>query len=183
MNIYRSGRLKQIVYTSLLTYSLKTVGHTVNVEICQTDLFNPEVIALIAQLDAYQDVLYPVESNHAVSIESMRLVRTFAYIAKLEGKAVGCAILFLPNTLFPEIKRVFVSPEHRGYGIATILITSIINRSNVLDISEIFLETGTYQPDAIQLYRRLGFEVTSAFGDYQHDASSIYMMKSLGEVS
>ncbi|WP_261373515.1 N-acetyltransferase [Yersinia massiliensis] len=63
------------------------------------------------------------------------------------------------------------------------LITTIINKSKVLDISEIYLETGIYQPYTVQLYRRLGFEVTSAFGDYQHDASSIYMMKSLGEVS
>lgn len=183
MNIYRSGSLKQIVYTSLLTYSLKTVGHTVNVEICQTDLFNPEVIALIAQLDAYQDVLYPVESNHAVSIESMRLVRTFAYIAKLEGKVVGCAILFLPNTPLPEIKRVFVSPDQRGYGIATMLITTIINKSKVFDISKIYLETVAYKSSAVKLYRHLGFEVTSTFGDYQHDALSIYMVKSLGEVS
>ncbi|QKJ13669.1 GNAT family N-acetyltransferase [Yersinia massiliensis] len=113
----------------------------------------------------------------------MRLVRTFAYIAKLEGKVVGCAILFLPNTPFPEIKRVFVSPDQRGYGIATMLITTIINKSKVFDISKIYLETVAYQSSAVQLYRHLGFEVTSTFGDYQHDALSIYMVKSLGEVS
>ena len=94
-----------------------------NVEICQTDLFNTELIALISQLDAYQKALYPAESNHAEPIESMRLIKTFAYIAKLEGKVVGCATLFLPDNSPPEIKRVFVIPECRGLGIAYLLLT------------------------------------------------------------
>ncbi|CNI20470.1 hypothetical protein [Yersinia bercovieri] len=53
-----------------------------NVEICQTDLFNPELIALISQLDAYQKALYPVDSNHTEPIESMRLIKQLLIMVK-----------------------------------------------------------------------------------------------------
>ena len=32
----------------------------------------PEVIALIAELDAYQDTLYPPESRHALDLASLK---------------------------------------------------------------------------------------------------------------
>lgn len=150
-----------------------------NIEICQTDLFIPELIALITQLDAYQEALYPVESNHAESIESLALVTTFAYIAKLEDTIVGCAILTLPETPYPEIKRVFVNPDYRGHGIASLLMTAILEKAISLKLSNIYLETGSYQPEAVKLYQRLGFELISQFGHYQYDPLSIYMMKSL----
>lgn len=150
-----------------------------NIEICQTDLFIPELIALITQLDAYQEALYPVESNHAESIESLALVTNFAYIAKLEDTIVGCAILTLPETPYPEIKRVFVNPDYRGHGIASLLMTAILEKAISLKLSNIYLETGIYQPEAVKLYQRLGFELISQFGHYQYDPLSIYMMKSL----
>lgn len=150
-----------------------------NIEICQTDLFIPELIALITQLDAYQEALYPVESNHAESIESLALVTTFAYIAKLEDTIAGCAILTLPETPYPEIKRVFVNPDYRGHGIASLLMTAILEKAISLKLSNIYLETGIYQPEAVKLYQRLGFELISQFGHYQYDPLSIYMMKSL----
>ncbi|WP_145566758.1 GNAT family N-acetyltransferase [Yersinia aleksiciae] len=150
-----------------------------NVEICQTDLFNAELIALISQLDAYQEALYPAEGNHAEPIESMRLIKNFAYVAKLEGQAVGCAILFLPDNSYPEIKRVFIVPEYRGFGVASLLVTTIINKSNTLSLNKIYLETGIYQPSAAKLYQRLGFELTSEFGGYQYDPLSVYMVRFL----
>jgi hypothetical protein len=71
VNIYPSGELIQIVYISLLRYRVKAGGYTVNIEICQTDLFNRDLITLITQLDAYQESRYPADSNHAESIERM----------------------------------------------------------------------------------------------------------------
>ena len=45
----------------------------------------PEVIALIAELDAYQDTLYPPESRHTLDLASLKQANVlFAF-------AAGCA--------------------------------------------------------------------------------------------
>ncbi|MFW5389172.1 GNAT family N-acetyltransferase [Yersinia sp. 2542 StPb PI] len=150
-----------------------------NIEICQTDLFNPDLIALIAQLDAYQEALYPAESNHTESIASMAQKKTFVYIATRQGRALGCAILFQPESTYPEIKRVFVIPDCRGHGIASMLVTALLEKSISLNLKYVYLETGIHQPEAVKLYQRLGFEFTSEFGCYQYDPLSFYMVKTV----
>ncbi|AJJ61324.1 GNAT family N-acetyltransferase [Yersinia aldovae] len=150
-----------------------------NIEICQTDLFNPALMTLIAQLDAYQLPRYPAESNYADPVEVMLQVKTLVYIANVNNQAVGCAALVLPEGRYPEVKRIFFIPEYRGLGIAKLLITTVIDQSNELNLNDIYLETGVYQPEAIKLYQCFGFKFTSVFGHYQYDPLSLYMVKSL----
>lgn len=76
------------------------------------------------QLDAYQSALYPYEINHAESLASLAQIETFVYVAKYGEGIVGCAILAPPKTPSPEIKRVFVSPDYRGHGIARRLMAA-----------------------------------------------------------
>lgn len=58
-------------------------------------------------------------------------------------------------------------------------MTALLHQANALSLKKIYLETGVYQPEAIKLYQRLGFELTSQFGRYEYDPLSVYMMKSL----
>ncbi|ELI8097088.1 GNAT family N-acetyltransferase [Yersinia enterocolitica] len=150
-----------------------------NIEICQADLFIPGLLTLMNQLDAYQSALYPYENNHAESLDSLAQIETFVYVVKYEEGIVGCAILARPKTPYSEIKRVFVSPDYRGQGVAQRLITALLHQANALILKKIHLETGVYQPEAIKLYQRLGFELTSQFGRYEYDPLSVYMMQSL----
>ncbi|HDL7646608.1 TPA: GNAT family N-acetyltransferase [Yersinia enterocolitica] len=131
------------------------------------------------QLDAYQSALYPYENNHTESLDSLAQIQTFVYVAKYEEGIVRCAILALPKTASPEMKRIFVSPDYRGQGVARRLMTALLHQANALSLKKIHLETGVYQPEAIKLYQRLGFELTSQFGRYKYDPLSVYMMKSL----
>lgn len=149
------------------------------IKICKIDLFNHEIITLIAQLDAYQRALSSTESNQAESVEQMRQVKTFVCIARIGKGVVGYATIFLPEGMYPEIKRVFVIPEYRGKGITLLLIKVVIEKANDLNLKGIYLETEVYQFDAMALYQRLGFGLTSAFSHYQPDPLSGYMVKSL----
>ncbi|MGH1527876.1 GNAT family N-acetyltransferase [Yersinia proxima] len=88
-------------------------------------------------------------------------------------------MLALPKTPYPEIKRVFVSPDYRGQGVARRRVAASLQQANALNLNEIYLETGVYQLEAIKLYQRLGFELISQFGRYEYDPLSVYMMKSL----
>jgi GNAT superfamily N-acetyltransferase len=78
----------------------------------------PEVIALIAELDAYQDTLYPPESRHYLDLASLKSSNVFFAVARdSAGRAIGCgAVVLYPA--FGEIKRMYVSPRGRGQGVA-----------------------------------------------------------------
>ncbi|WP_320407014.1 GNAT family N-acetyltransferase [Yersinia artesiana] len=128
-----------------------------NIEICQADLFIPELLTLMTQLDAHQSALYPCGNHHAESLESLAQIETFVYVAKCEENIIGCAILTMPKTPYPEVKRVFVSSDYRGYGVVSWLMTALPHQANILNLKNIYLETGVCQPDAIKLYQRIRF--------------------------
>lgn len=65
-----------------------------NIEICQTDLFNPALMTLIAQLDAYQLPRYPAESNYADPVEVMLQVKTLYILLTLTIRPLDAPHLF-----------------------------------------------------------------------------------------
>ncbi|EPA3144894.1 TPA: GNAT family N-acetyltransferase [Yersinia enterocolitica] len=114
-----------------------------NIEICQADLFIPGLLTLMNQLDAYQSALYPYENNYVESLDSLAQIETFVYVVKYEEGIVGCAILARPKTPYSEIKRVFVSPDYRGQGVAQRLMTALLHQANTLILKKIYLDNGS----------------------------------------
>ena len=43
------------------------------------------------------------------------------------------------------------------------------------------LETGVYQPEAIGLYERMGYQRIGPFGEYKEDPLSVYFEKRIAE--
>ncbi len=137
----------------------------------------PDVIALIADLDAYQDTLYPPESRHALDIASLKQSNVLFVVARdSEGKAIGCgAIVLKPE--FGELKRMYISPRGRGQGVARKLLTTLELRAVDSGCKVIRLETGPYQPEALGLYASAGYQRRGPFGDYTDDPLSVFMQK------
>jgi len=137
----------------------------------------PDVIALIADLDAYQDSLYPPESRHALDIASMKQSNVlFAVARDSEGRAIGCgAIVLYPE--FGELKRMYVGPRGRGQGVARKLLTMLELRAVDSGCKVIRLETGPYQHEALALYASAGYQPRGPFGDYTDDPLSVFMQK------
>ncbi|HDR9486838.1 TPA: GNAT family N-acetyltransferase [Burkholderia aenigmatica] len=137
----------------------------------------PDVIALIADLDAYQDTLYPPESRHALDIASLKQSNVLFVVARdSEGKAIGCGAIVL-NPEFGELKRMYVSPRGRGQGVARKLLTTLELRAVDSGCKVIRLETGPYQPEALGLYASAGYQRRGPFGDYTDDPLSVFMQK------
>ena len=137
----------------------------------------PDVIALIADLDAYQDTLYPPESRHTVDLASLKRPDVlFAVARDSEGLAIGCgAIVLYPE--FGELKRMYVSPGGRGQGVAKKLMALLESRAADVDCKLLKLETGPYQHEALALYASTGYERRGPFGDYTNDPLSVFMEK------
>lgn len=137
----------------------------------------PDVMALIEALDAYQVPLYPTESHHGIDMHSLSLPNVlFAVIRGLDKKAIGCGAIVL-NAEYGEIKRMFVLPEYRGKGLANKLLEFLELKTIEQGCFTFTLETGTKQPEAIGFYKKVGYEYCEPFGEYLPDPNSIFMCK------
>lgn len=139
----------------------------------------PEVIALIAELDAYQDTLYPPESRHALDLRSLLQPNVvFAVARDAQGRAVGCgAVVLGPD--HGELKRMYVQPAARGQGVAARLLGLLEAQAQARGCTQLRLETGPRQPEALALYARGGYQRCGPFGSYRDDPLSVFMQKSL----
>ena len=139
----------------------------------------PEVIALIAELDAYQDTLYPPESRHFLDLHSLKQPNVvFAVARSANGLAVGCGAVVLGSG-YGEIKRMYVQPGGRGQGIAKQLLAALESEAGARGCRLLKLETGPYQPEALALYERCGYQRRGPFGTYTNDPLSVFMQKPL----
>lgn len=83
--------------------------------IAPTTLAHPDLTALIAQLDAYQESLYPAESNHLVDLTQLAPESVIVLLIRdAQQQAVGCGAIVLDKQGFGEMKRVYIDPTHRG---------------------------------------------------------------------
>jgi putative acetyltransferase len=143
----------------------------------------PDVIALIDALDAYQMPLYPPESHHGIDINALTQPNVIFAVARDAGRnAVACGAMVIEPT-FAEIKRMFVRPEARGQGLARKLLQALEAEAQSRGAHTFALETGHLQHEAIALYERMGYGRTGPFGDYQPDPLSVFMQKKVGGAS
>ena len=138
----------------------------------------PDVIALIEALDAYQKPLYPPESHYGIDIDALSQPQVIFAVARVGARAVGCGAVVLDGP-FGEIKRMFVDPAVRGSGAARGLLDLLEAQARPRGCSTLRLETGIHQHDAIRFYERAGFKRCERFADYPDDPLSIFMAKVL----
>jgi len=137
----------------------------------------PDVIQLIAELDAYQDSLYPPEARYALDLASLKQPNVlFAVARDGQGRAVGCGAIVLDAT-HGELKRMYVHPQNRGGGVARRLLALLEEQARAIGCTELMLETGPYQPEALGFYASSGYERCGPFGSYRDDPLSVFMRK------
>ena len=138
-----------------------------------------DVQTLIAELDAYQQSLYPAESVYSLDLASLPPQSLlFAVARDTAGTARACgAIVVTPA--FGEVKRMYVHPDSRGLGLARRLLALLEAQALARGCRLLTLETGIHQPDAIALYARHGYRRRGPDGGYPDDPLSVFMEKPL----
>ncbi len=144
----------------------------------QISVNTPEVQRFIRDLDAFQERLYPSESNHLDSIETLMQPNVFFVGAMEEKILMGIGAVKIFKT-YGEIKRMFIPKQFRGRGIGKQIIQALETHLIEQNIFTAALETGIHQNAAIHLYKALGFFETNPFGKYTQDPLSIFMKKKL----
>lgn len=66
-----------------------------------------------------------------------------------------------------EIKRMYVTPEARGLGLARRILAALEDDAREAGRARMVLETGSKQPEAISLYTSSGYTPCTRFGHYR----------------
>ncbi|MEM2942324.1 MAG: ribosomal protein S18-alanine N-acetyltransferase [Candidatus Bathyarchaeia archaeon] len=107
-------------------------------------------------------------------------------VAEAQGRLVGYVMCRAESGLSDFIRMkpvrkghvvsVAVMPEYRRLGIARSLMSSAITALSTYGCSEVFVEVRVTNEPAIQLYKKLGFEMMRRVPRYYYDGEDAYVM-------
>ncbi|RZK70901.1 MAG: GNAT family N-acetyltransferase [Pedobacter sp.] len=133
---------------------------------------------LVMELDndlqgRYQNIQY--QYNAYTDVSKINTV----VIAYIQDIAVGCGCFKEIGDDTVEIKRMFVNPYFRGFGVASSIIEELLTWAKQLYYADAVLETGKRQPESIKLYSKHGFNIIENFGPYVGMEESVCMQRPL----
>lgn len=123
----------------------------------------------------------PPESKHALDLDALKAPEITFWTVWDNDLLAGCGAIKELDSDHAEIKSMRTASEHRGKGVASLLLEHIIEVSNQRSYQRLSLETGSmpfFQP-AHHLYEKFGFEYCGPFADYKEGPYSKFMTKSL----
>ena len=97
-----------------------------------------------------------------------------------DGEATGCGALRLLDDGTAEVKRMYVTPQARGTGVATGILRALEDHARRDGISSLVLSTGVKQPDAIRFYEREGYQRIDGYGPYVGEPLARCFTRQLG---
>jgi len=104
-------------------------------------------------------------------------------VVVVDGRVVACGAWQALEPGVAELKRMYVRPAYRGRGIARQLIVALEEEALAAERPVLRLETGTYLPAAIALYRSAGYVPIPVYGEYVGNPYSVCFEKSLAVTS
>lgn len=139
----------------------------------------PEALDLLRQSDAFSVALYPPAARHQVDASALAAENTRFFVARRDGRALGCMALVRNSAEKGELKRCFVTAEARGQGVGFALLTAAEAAAREQGMRAIQLETGNLNHAALRLYRGCGYHDRGPFGGYPDDGVSVFLEKTL----
>lgn len=101
-----------------------------------------------------------------------------AVVAYADGKAVGCGAWKLLDNQTPEVKRMFVKPTYRQFGIAQKILRHLEETMMTENYQRAVLETGAEMLGAIKFYEKNGYEIIPNYGEFIGDDRCVCLAKS-----
>jgi GNAT superfamily N-acetyltransferase len=140
-----------------------------------------DAVALIVELEAHLEPLYPATSRHGYSVEKLLAQDVAFFVLREKGAPAGCGGIQLYGTAYGELKRMYVRPAYRGLGFGKLLLNHLADHALAHGVALLRLETGIHQTAAIRLYKGWGFQRISPFGEYVEDPLSLFFEKRIGK--
>lgn len=145
----------------------------------RTGIHDPDFLQLVALLD--QDLLDRYQELQAFFTPFNKLSEGFVAMVYADNEAVACGCL-RPMKEWPltgEIKRMYTRPIARGRGFAAAVVRELEQWAIETGLTQVVLETGDRQPEAIHVYQKLGYTQIENYGPYKDSPYSLCMAKKL----
>jgi putative acetyltransferase len=139
---------------------------------------NPDFTNLVVLLDADLKIRDGDDHEFYAQINQTAILKN-VIVYYINDMAVGCGAFREMDSQTVEIKRMFVNPDFRGKGNASKILSELELWAKELNFTQIILETGINQPEAIALYKKSGYLITKNYGQYIGVENSVYMKKIL----
>jgi GNAT superfamily N-acetyltransferase len=146
------------------------------VKIVKTTSENPDFVNLIKVLDESLWERYPELKSDYWGNNILEL-NPNVVILYFEDKPVGCGCFKKYDKNSVEIKRMFVSADVRGMGLAQSILLKLEGWAGDLGYSFSVLETLYKQKEAIALYLKTGYAIVDNYEPYVGLENSICMRK------
>jgi putative acetyltransferase len=138
-----------------------------------------EAIELLRQSDAFSDALYPPGTRQLTAASSLGADNVRFFVARRDGRALGCMALTRTGPDKGELQRCFVTEAARGQGVGFALLQASEAAAREEKMRVIQLETGNRNIAALRLYRGCGYHDRGPFGGYPDNRVSVFLEKTL----
>jgi putative acetyltransferase len=148
------------------------------IRIVRTNSANSDFLILVRKLDAELAIRDGDDHVFYSQFNSLEKIR-HVVLAYVDSEPAGCGAIkeYSANTM--EIKRMFVLVDHRRKGIAAKILTELERWAAELSFGECILETGKKQPEAIELYKKNGYQPIPNYGQYIGVENSVCFEKEI----
>jgi len=131
----------------------------------RTDSANKDFIDLVKLLDV--DLAIRDGDDHSFYAQFNKIKAIKHVVVAYENEIpLGCGAMKQYSHQTTEIKRMFTSPQSRGKGVATMVLSELEKWAAELYYEKCILETGIRQPEAIGLYKKNGYKLIPNYGQY-----------------
>jgi GNAT superfamily N-acetyltransferase len=144
----------------------------------RTDSKNQDFINLVKLLDKELADRDGTDHSFYAQFNKIDLIKNVV-VAYCDGNPVGCGAFKPYNDSSAEVKRMYVPEAVRGQNIASRVLTEIENWARETGFNTCILETGLRQPEAIALYKKMGYQVIPNYGQYAGIENSVCFQKEL----
>lgn len=146
-------------------------------EIRLDDLSDSRIVKFLEEHLQDMRSVSPPESKHALDLHGLK-DSAVTFWSMWDGPdLLACGALKHLDDAHAELKSMRVTSARRGQGVASILLTHMLEAAARGDYHRVSLETGSmsfFEP-ARALYRSFGFKDCAPFADYGEDPNSVFM--------
>ena len=146
--------------------------------IIRTTSDNQDFKNLILKLDELLQITDGAEHSFFAQFNKVENIKNVVVCYENE-KAIGCGAFKVKDNQTVEIKRMFVNPNFRSKGVASLVLKELELWAKGDNYSIIILETGRKLENAISLYKKSGYSITKNYKQYIGVESSVCFRKDI----
>ncbi len=144
----------------------------------RTNSENTDFLVLVGELDKHLWAMYGDEMKVYHPLNKIENIPTVV-VGYINNEPVGCGVFKKFDDTTAEVKRMFVRPEQRNFGIAASILKELEAWAKEIGFTKMILETGPKQVEAIHLYEKSGYKKCDKFPPYTDMTDSICMDKEI----